>query len=552
VSITAQCFKQVRIYKGEKGDKLAMNLPKQLDVIMIYQEKDIVESAIQQIMELKLKFKAYEYNPKKLHEIAQMKPKVLLLSSNNIKNTIQFYIDYLEDYGQNIAHHSAVLLINNRETFRAYLACENGLFDNYAIINPLNEPFRLKLVLLQELKLIESHSNEGLEQLISDGEDELASCIEHGLALKKSFQTEVSKCEENISLAATQALGSKDATTILQNIVGLSLEEMNENVSASIQNILEQLLELKANNKAIQQGVEQFHTPTKKTTVGINTELLISDDANEQHQSTRYKVLIAEPTNMFAKVIDKIFSETVFKYLLVNDGKIVLDEIKDFEPDVVLLAYDLPSFDGIEITQIIRDEGNNVPIVAYVLPKDTGVIKRWTPLGLSSYLIKPSKKSAILQNIMKALKTNNEQLSHHNVKENNSIEWLPKYAVGNKEIDEQHKVLFIMINDFYHQESKDEAIILFHNVYSYIDLQFESEENLLRQINYPETEQHIKEHFELREKLDELAMKLNNYDFDIQHKIAMFIYSWLTAHILKSDMGYRAYALSIEEESFSE
>lgn len=541
------------MHNYEKGDKLAMNLPKQLDVIMIYQEKDIVESAIQQITELKLKFKAFKHDPKKLHEIAQMKPKVLLLSSNNIKNTIQFYIDYLEDYGQNIAHHSAVLLINNRETFRAYLACENGLFDNYAIINPLNEPFRLKLVLLQELKLIESHNNDGLEQLISDGEDELASCIEHGLALKKSFQTEVSQCEENISVAATQALGSKDATTILQNIVGLSLEEMNENVSASIQNILAQLLELKANNQAIQEGVEQFHTPTRKTTVGINTELLISDDANtEQHQSTRYKVLIAEPTNMFASVIDKIFSETVFKYLLVNDGKIALDEIKNFEPDVLLLAYDLPSFDGIEITQIIRDEGNNVPIVAYVQPKDTGVIKRWTPLGLSSYVIKPSKKSAILQNIMKALKTNNEQLSPHNVTDNNSIQWLPKYAVGNKEIDEQHKVLFTMINDFYHQDSKEEAIILFHNLSSYIDLQFESEENLLRQINYPETEKHIKEHLELRENLDVLQSKLDDYNFEIQHKIATFIYSWLTAHILKSDMGYRAYALSIEEESFCE
>jgi len=48
-------------------------------------------------------------------------------------------------------------MISNREMSCAYLACENGLFDNYVIINPLNEPFRLKLVLFQELKVIESH-----------------------------------------------------------------------------------------------------------------------------------------------------------------------------------------------------------------------------------------------------------------------------------------------------------------------------------------------------------------------------------------------------------
>ena len=91
----------------------------------------------------------------------------------------------------------------------------------------------------------------------------------------------------------------------------------------------------------------------------------------------------------------------------------------------------------------------------------------------------------------------------------------------------------------------------FKNLSSYIDLHFESEENLLKQINYPGTEEHIKKHTELKSKFHLLENKLENYDIDIHHKIAMFLYSWLAKHILKSDMEYKSYALSIEEESFN-
>ena len=168
----------------------------QPDVMMLYQDRDVVGPALEQIKELKINFKAYKFNAKKIHQLAEMKPKVVLLSSNDVKKTIQIYIDYLEEYGQDIAPHSAVLLINNRECSSAYLACENGLFDNYVIISPLNEPHRLQLVLLQELHLIEQHQKNSLEELISQGEEELASCIEHGVALKRAFGHEVNRCEK--------------------------------------------------------------------------------------------------------------------------------------------------------------------------------------------------------------------------------------------------------------------------------------------------------------------------------------------------------------------
>jgi hemerythrin-like metal-binding protein len=363
----------------------------------------------------------------------------------------------------------------------------------------------------------------------------------------------VSKYEKDILSKAHKTLDSQDKKLVLQNLIGFSLEEMNENVSTNIQNIIDQLTELKINKSAIKNEVVKIQSSKKKMTVGVNTDLLISDDEKiESNKPTCYKVLIAESSDLFARAIEEILSETAFKYRLVNDGQTAISEIDKFKPDVVLLSYDLPTLNGIEITKNIREKGNKVPIIAYTHHRDKAVIKRWVPFGLSGYLIKPSKKSIILQNITKAVNNPIEIILHNKASDKAEIQWIPEYTVGNKEIDEQHKVLFTIINDFFQQDNKPAAIMLFKNLSSYIDLHFESEENLLKQINYPETTEHIKIHKELRAKFYLLEKKLEDYDIDVHHKIAMFLYNWLAKHILKSDMEYKSYALSIEEKSFIE
>jgi hemerythrin-like metal-binding protein len=522
----------------------------QPDVILIYQDRDSVKPAIEQIKDLKLKLIAYPLNQETLHSIVKQKPKILLFSSNDVKKTIQYYINYLEEYEQKIAPHCAILLINNRESYSAYLACENGLFDNYIVINPFNEPHRLKLVLLKELQSIESHQSHKLEKLISESEDEFTSCIEHGVALKNAFMHEVKQCESSLLSTVNKVIDDTEVKTVLENIISTSLKKMNGNISKTTQSIIDQLITLQKNNQLINQNIESNRVPKKKTAMGVNTKLLTSED--EGHNPTlSYKILIAEPSDLFSRVIDAMFAETVFKYLLVHDGQTALAQITAFEPDVILMAYDLPRLNGIEVTKALREQGNKTPIVAYTHFNDKDQIKNWIPLGISDHIIKPSKKSIILKSITYALKNPIEILDPNKVTNKECIQWIPEYSVGNKEMDEQHKVLFKMINEFFHQDTRSTVIATFQHLSSYIDLHFEAEENLLRQINYPKTAEHIKKHDELRGKFHLLQQSLENDKINSHHKISTFLYNWLSSHILKSDMDYKDYALSIGETSFS-
>lgn len=528
------------------------NIAAQPEVLMVYQDKSIVEMSIKQIAELKLKFASYKMESTDLKKIQAKKPKVLLISSNDVKHSIQYYIDYLEEYEQNIPPHRAVLLINNRETLCAYLACENGLFDDYAIINPLNEPYRLKLALLQQLKLIESHKSNGLEELNAKGDDELASCIEHGVTLKKAFVNEVDQCKKNLLGRANDSLDDESVLTIFKQITDLSLDELNQNVTADIDAVIGQLVKLKEKNEALAEADKKKNESKTKQSIEANTTLLLHDKETLESDKPKnaYKILIAESCSSFSVALDEIFTDASFECAIVEDGKLGLSIIEKFKPDIILIAYDLAPINGIELTKLIRKKGINTPIVGYAHKRDSKMINNWITLGLSGSLIKPLKKSVLIQMVNQSVNNPVEIMQYNDTSAGDKIQWIPAYSIGNKEIDDQHKILFDMINEFFCQEGMQATISIFENLSSYIDLHFESEENLLRQINYPKTSEHIAKHDELRVKFKLLLDKLEDYSVEVHHKIALFLYNWLASHILKSDMDYKSYAISLEEPSF--
>ncbi len=113
------------------------------------------------------------------------------------------------------------------------------------------------------------------------------------------------------------------------------------------------------------------------------------------------------------------------------------------------MAYDLPKLNGIEVTKALRKAGNKTPVVAYTHVNDKKTLKRWIPLGLSGYIIKPSKKSIIIRSITKALKEPINPIYINKESDKEWIQWIPEYSVSNKDMDEQHKVLFTMINEFF-------------------------------------------------------------------------------------------------------
>jgi CheY-like chemotaxis protein len=93
----------------------------------------------------------------------------------------------------------------------------------------------------------------------------------------------------------------------------------------------------------------------------------------------------------FNKIVNKLGD---YHFVTTEDGKSairLLEEEKDFEPEMILLDINLPGMNGFEILQHVRSkpEYKHVPVIMFTSSDDTGDIKKSYEFGANAYLIKP-------------------------------------------------------------------------------------------------------------------------------------------------------------------
>jgi len=122
------------------------------------------------------------------------------------------------------------------------------------------------------------------------------------------------------------------------------------------------------------------------------------------------------------------------------------------------------------------------------------------------------------------------------------IEWNENLSVKINSIDEQHKVLIDMINDFYEKinnKASNELISeLINKMKSYTIVHFGTEEKYFKKYNYPAFKIHKKEHDYFVDKVVDLEKRYNDGKMILSVEITNFLKDWLIKHIQGTDMKY--------------
>lgn len=128
-----------------------------------------------------------------------------------------------------------------------------------------------------------------------------------------------------------------------------------------------------------------------------------------------------------------------------------------------------------------------------------------------------------------------------------ALRWRNSFSLNVKDIDDQHKKLFEIsskLNILAPVSSKinieDEILKVIKELKEYAIYHFKYEENLMKKFNYDGFEEHRIEHEDLVKKV--LKFEQENLDFNKPETVVNmidFITSWITAHILKTDMKYK-------------
>lgn len=125
--------------------------------------------------------------------------------------------------------------------------------------------------------------------------------------------------------------------------------------------------------------------------------------------------------------------------------------------------------------------------------------------------------------------------------------WNEDYALGIKEIDDQHKELFAIGNELYallntagQEDIYDEIMEIVGRLKDYTIFHFTTEENYFEAFDYEGAEAHRKEHSNFVNKLETIDFHAVDED---QRKHAMnilkMIIDWIFKHIHGSDFLYK-------------
>ncbi len=122
------------------------------------------------------------------------------------------------------------------------------------------------------------------------------------------------------------------------------------------------------------------------------------------------------------------------------------------------------------------------------------------------------------------------------------LEWTEELSTGVPEMDEQHRKLIEILNQFYEAVEKGEKARaieeLVRGAKDYTNFHFGAEERFMEEIGYPELEAHRKAHQNLVNEVLLAEEKYAQGDEKAIRGLASFLLSWLYTHILRTDRKY--------------
>ncbi|MCH9696041.1 MAG: bacteriohemerythrin [Gammaproteobacteria bacterium] len=119
------------------------------------------------------------------------------------------------------------------------------------------------------------------------------------------------------------------------------------------------------------------------------------------------------------------------------------------------------------------------------------------------------------------------------------LQWRVEFSVGVQSIDDEHRELIDLINNFYEKllrESDNEKIELrLGDIVSAISMHFALEERLMRESNYEEYAAHKEDHEELLDQIYELADEFLTDPIAGGSQLEKRLSSWFAGHFAGFD-----------------
>lgn len=117
----------------------------------------------------------------------------------------------------------------------------------------------------------------------------------------------------------------------------------------------------------------------------------------------KHILVVDDDVNMLKLL--RMFLQDTYKVSVVDSGKLALDFVTKHTPDLILLDYMMPLFDGPHVMEILRkrEETRHVPILFLTSVSERDKILKCLALNPQGYLIKPISQEELKARVAEVL-----------------------------------------------------------------------------------------------------------------------------------------------------
>lgn len=118
------------------------------------------------------------------------------------------------------------------------------------------------------------------------------------------------------------------------------------------------------------------------------------------------RILVVEDHPINQLILNKMLTTEGCNVKIANNGQEAVDLTANHTFDLILMDGEMPIMDGLQATRIIRTKDPNIPIIgitAHAMQTDR---QRFLASGMNGYLIKPFRKKALIEEILRCMPEN--------------------------------------------------------------------------------------------------------------------------------------------------
>jgi hemerythrin-like metal-binding protein len=135
------------------------------------------------------------------------------------------------------------------------------------------------------------------------------------------------------------------------------------------------------------------------------------------------------------------------------------------------------------------------------------------------------------------------------------IRWLPEYAVGIQEIDQEHRGLFARAEKLHLAiragQGSESLLQTLDELVDYTCYHFAHEEELMQRISYPHYLDHCSQHEALRSEVRAMRERVASGDAGLATDVMQLMVDWLKCHTTTSDRRIGTYTRKCCNTDFS-